>query len=346
MTVQIGGKIKTLRLAKSMTQEQLAQKLMVSPQAVSKWENGAAMPDIQLLPELSVTLGVTIDALFSMTDESRMERIENMIWDERFIAEADFKAEEAFLKDKCIEPEHRAKATLLLAELYCKKAREYNEMASPLARLALELLPDCKEAHNAIFDSEGGAYLDWNVVNHSRTIDFYKEFIANHPKNKAAYWWLLDLLTADCRCEEAREYLRRLNDLGEDFNSLFYLGLILKKENKPEKAFAVWQEMTEKYNTNANVWITCGNEMAKCCRYDEAIEFFQKYNEASPKPHFVDAYDCMAQIYEIKGDYKEAISCYESIISLMKEEWSETQGEAIDSPKRNIDRLNKKLAAE
>ena len=92
-----------------------------------------------------------------MTDESRMERIENMIWDERFISEADFKSEEAFLKDKCLEPENRAKATLLLAELYCKKAREYNEMASPLARLALELLPDCKEAHNAIFDSEGGA---------------------------------------------------------------------------------------------------------------------------------------------------------------------------------------------
>ena len=179
--VQIGNKIKALRLAKSMTQEQLAGKLMVSPQAVSKWENGAAMPDIQLLPELSVALGATIDALFSMTDESRMERIDNMIWDERFIAEADFKAEEAFLKDKCIEPERRAKATLLLAELYCKRAREYNEMASPLARLALELQPDCKEAHNAIFDSEGGAYLDWNVVNHSRTIEFYKEFIAKHP---------------------------------------------------------------------------------------------------------------------------------------------------------------------
>lgn len=57
MTVQIGNKIMALRLAKSMTQEQLAGKLMVSPQAVSKWETGAAMPDIQLLPELSVALG-------------------------------------------------------------------------------------------------------------------------------------------------------------------------------------------------------------------------------------------------------------------------------------------------
>ena len=43
MTVQIGNKIKALRLEKSMTQEQLAQRLSVSPQAVSKWENGGSL---------------------------------------------------------------------------------------------------------------------------------------------------------------------------------------------------------------------------------------------------------------------------------------------------------------
>lgn len=43
MTVQIGNKIKAFRLAKSMTQEQLAQRLSVSPQAVSKWENGDSL---------------------------------------------------------------------------------------------------------------------------------------------------------------------------------------------------------------------------------------------------------------------------------------------------------------
>ena len=43
MTIDIGGKIKTLRLARSMTQEQLAQALHVSAQAVSKWENGGSL---------------------------------------------------------------------------------------------------------------------------------------------------------------------------------------------------------------------------------------------------------------------------------------------------------------
>jgi DNA-binding XRE family transcriptional regulator len=42
MNIDIGSKIKTLRLSKSMTQEQLAKALHVSAQAVSKWENGVS----------------------------------------------------------------------------------------------------------------------------------------------------------------------------------------------------------------------------------------------------------------------------------------------------------------
>ena len=90
MNIDIGSKIKTLRLSKSMTQEQLAKALHVSAQAVSKWENGSSLPDIQLLPALSVTLGTSIDSLFSLTDESRFARIDNMLWDKRFLTQQEF----------------------------------------------------------------------------------------------------------------------------------------------------------------------------------------------------------------------------------------------------------------
>ena len=204
-TLDFGGRIKTLRLSKSMTQEQLAQRLRVSPQAVSKWENGVTLPDIQLLPELSILLGTSIDALFSMTDDKRMERIDNMLWDQRFLSREEFETEERFLKDKCLEPDAQARATLLLAELYCKRAREYRELASPLARKAIGLLPDYeKAAHTALFEAEGGVFPDWNDVNHHRTIEFYKDFIARHPAQRRAYLWLLDLLIDDGRCPEAR----------------------------------------------------------------------------------------------------------------------------------------------
>ena len=58
MTNEFGAKIRSLRAGAGLTQEQLAQKLSVTPQAVSKWESGTSMPDILLLPPLSVALGM------------------------------------------------------------------------------------------------------------------------------------------------------------------------------------------------------------------------------------------------------------------------------------------------
>ena len=65
MNETIGNRIAKFRKAKSMTQEELANHMGVSSQAVSKWENDASCPDISLLPKLAKVLGVTIDELLT-----------------------------------------------------------------------------------------------------------------------------------------------------------------------------------------------------------------------------------------------------------------------------------------
>ena len=62
--ISIGNTIKTLRKAKGVTQEEVARELGVSYQAVSKYENEVAQPDISLIPLLAQYFGVTIDELF------------------------------------------------------------------------------------------------------------------------------------------------------------------------------------------------------------------------------------------------------------------------------------------
>ena len=59
----MGERIKHHRKRLGMTQEQLAERLRVSPQAVSKWENNLSCPDISLLPELADVLGISVDEL-------------------------------------------------------------------------------------------------------------------------------------------------------------------------------------------------------------------------------------------------------------------------------------------
>ena len=69
MEMTIGKRIAALRREKNLKQDDLAQMLEVSPQAVSKWENDQTCPDISLLPKLAKTLGVSVDELLSGKQE-------------------------------------------------------------------------------------------------------------------------------------------------------------------------------------------------------------------------------------------------------------------------------------
>lgn len=68
--VSIGENIKRLRKLKGITQEELSDVLHISYQAISKWENGLAQPDISILPTVANYFGVTIDELFGFQLDS------------------------------------------------------------------------------------------------------------------------------------------------------------------------------------------------------------------------------------------------------------------------------------
>ncbi len=69
MNESIGKRISRLRKERSYSQEALAEKLGVSPQAVSKWENDQSCPDITLLPALAKIFDVTVDELLTGNGE-------------------------------------------------------------------------------------------------------------------------------------------------------------------------------------------------------------------------------------------------------------------------------------
>ena len=344
MNIEMGAKIRQLRQGCGLTQEELGNELGVSPQAVSKWESGATLPDIQLLPELSALFGVSIDELFSITDESRMDRIENMVCYTRFIPEKDFSDAERFLRDKMLENSHKARATLALASLYVKKGREYMDLARPLAREALLLNPDRKMAHNMIFDSEGVPCHDWNEDNRWELIDFYKDFIRNHPDNVAAVRWLLDLLAESGRAKELREYITLMDGMDHSYRTDFYLGRAAQIEGDMEAAFRCWNHMVEEYPDEWCAWSLLGDALAYACRYDEAMACYQKSMEIQEKPRYMDNPVAMAQIAEIQGDYEKAIRMREVCIEMNRTDWNQTEGEWVDVHRREIERLRKRIA--
>ena len=127
--MEIGNQIKALRLQRGITQEALAEQLGISPQAVSKWERNTATPDIQLLPALSSYFGVTIDELFSLSDETRMERIQNMLWDERVLNPATVETDRAFLLEKGRREKNNGEVYRLLADIEYQLSEEHRRAA-------------------------------------------------------------------------------------------------------------------------------------------------------------------------------------------------------------------------
>ena len=74
MKLSIGERIRDCRKNINLTQEQLAEKLCVSFQTVSRWENGNSYPDIEVLPQLAQLFDVTMDYLFGNEGKQREDR--------------------------------------------------------------------------------------------------------------------------------------------------------------------------------------------------------------------------------------------------------------------------------
>lgn len=79
MSVRLIETLRPLRQRAGLTQSALAEKLGVSDRAVSRWENGDALPDVALLPPLAMLLGVSVDALLGVDQQRRQSAIDTAL---------------------------------------------------------------------------------------------------------------------------------------------------------------------------------------------------------------------------------------------------------------------------
>ncbi|MBR6528639.1 MAG: helix-turn-helix domain-containing protein, partial [Firmicutes bacterium] len=73
-SVTIGERIALLRKKNGYTQQQLADILSISSKTVSRWETGEGFPEISIIPNLTKTLGVSIDQLLEDTNNEYWEK--------------------------------------------------------------------------------------------------------------------------------------------------------------------------------------------------------------------------------------------------------------------------------
>lgn len=86
--MEIGKQVQKLRREKNLTQEQMAAALGITSAAVSKWETGAAIPDVAMLRPLARLLGTTVDALLDFRPALEAEEVNNLLEERRKLFEA------------------------------------------------------------------------------------------------------------------------------------------------------------------------------------------------------------------------------------------------------------------
>ena len=348
--MELGKKIRQLRFKAGLTQEQLSEKLGVSPQSVSKWETAAAMPDITALPLLAETFGVSIDELFDLTAEQRLNRIENRMDVEDELPPDVFREYEEFLKEQLGDREKRARALSLIARLYHHRMEADAKKVSLYARESIWTEPGKKDCQWLLQKAEGHAAWDWNAANHGRAVEFYREVIRGDEKTALPYYYLIDNLIADRRAGEAREYLRRLAQLPDHkpFMIPVYEAAIALAEYDERKADSVMEKALSEHGNDTDLLFEAAQYYARKCDYEKAIGYYEASyaSEEDRKPRYTDALEGIALIHEARGEYQKAADTHGRILDALKNEWGFTEEIVIRETEQEIRRLTQKAQSD
>lgn len=155
--MNLGNKIRELRRAGSLTQEQLAAALNISPQAVSKWEMGASYPDMTMIPIIASFFKVSLDELFDFDVKNVEKEIEEIRLEYgKYFWENFVKAEQILLDGLKLYPASIRLKTELV-ELYAYNADRGDEiihkafeLAGQIVQVSQDVFCTCRTKSNMI----------------------------------------------------------------------------------------------------------------------------------------------------------------------------------------------------
>lgn len=344
--MNIGKQIKSLRLKKNVKQDELADYLGVSYQAVSKWETEMSVPDISLLPNISAYFGVTIDELFQMPNEAEFERIENMFWSERRIKKETFEHAVHFLEEVIKDEPSNVRAYENLADLYNHRAHSDHELASEYAKKVLELEPTNKGGFVAFLEANGGVCGDEWDDNNFTVIEYFKEFLKKNPKSYRGLYVIIENLLNDRRYDEAIPYIEELKIVNSNHQYYIYMGDVAYGNGNFEEALKLWNEAVGEYPSTWQAYCSRADRFKKIGKINEALEDYEYCFKMQEHPRITDGLFSLAQLHETMGDYNAAIEDRKEIIKCLKEDYKVTSGNSIDEHRREIERLKSLIIQE
>lgn len=271
----LGENLKKFRISKKYTQEQAAQLFSVSPQSVSRWENGSTLPDVMMLPKIAEIYGVTIDDLYR----------------ENAVAYSSFAARLAAVFESTSSP-----ADFLRADNEFGKLLKSNECTAEDLRLYgimyQQMMLYCLEKAERIFDM---------AMEESKEKD--KDLFYRIKRQKMLLLSRTDKMQK--AIEEQKEILSKQKEMVEEWilliSAYHYSG-------DEEKAYETVLKAMEKFKDVADLYVYAGDLCKNLDKYDEAFCYWDKAIEIDGKCY--DAKYSKAFCLEETGEYQKAYNLW------------------------------------
>ncbi len=281
--MEFSKNLRRLRLAKKLTQEQVAGALGVSAQSVSRWECAATLPDVTMLPAIARLYGVTVDDLYR----------------ENSVAYDNYAQRLAGVFESTLDPEDFIQADREFGRLL--KTGDYTAEDLRLYGILYQhMMFHCKEQAMLLFN---------------RVLD---KGPAEEPET---YWrvcrqkgFLLHELGRDD--VSIQRYLPKVEAGSEEVNEWICLIQTYGYAGEKETALHWAEKAARKFPENAILHIYTGDLYKAMGKIDQAFFHWRRAGELEPE--WDDSRYSMASYYEEVGDYENACKLYEEIADGME----------------------------
>ena len=286
--------MKKFRLAKKYTQEDVAQKLCVSAQAVSRWECGTTLPDVLLLPEIANLYGVMVDDLFK----------------KQSIAYENYAQRLSALYEISEDPED-----FLRCRLEYQKLMKSGELSMhdkwDYGWLHMAMMYYCKDEALKWFDKVLADKTDKNSLPYRRAATMKQGMLFSFGKGE----------------ETLKERQREMDEAGGALDEREWCLLIEAYDSAKqyEKALSVCNEAMKRYPDNWELYLLEGLVYFRMEKYEKAIECFEKSGKIGT-PFCDEKYE-IAWCYRKLEKFNEAYQIYLEIADIHRKNGYDVEAE-------------------
>lgn len=293
--------LKKFRLARGFTQEQVAEKLNVNTQTISRWECGTTLPDVLTLPLLARLYEVTVDDFYKKST----------------VAYENYAQRLSSVYEKSRDPEDFMRCRIEYEKLI-KNGELSTQDKWLYGWIHMYMMNYCRDVAVEWYDK---------AVNDDPNVDPQNYSLACMQR----IWMFFLLHKEDEIISELEEKIKADPDNPRETDNLL---IALIWAEKFDEAYSIFKESNKKFPDDWRMYIHGGDIAKKLKKYDEALKYYDRAGEIGT--YFCDEMDCKANLYKDLGEFKKAYNEYMKMADIYRSRGYDIEADMVEKSAKEV----------